>query len=951
MDVENVLATNILYPGKEIEFRELLAKLPNQDPESIVIDSLNETDYFEIFVERSRKFELVRETASKIPDTYIRRVVTAEDFQTTETKIAEKTFVEKDFHGAMLYGEPGSGNSLLLTSIANQIKQNHPKSLVVYISIPEFFQEFKAILKTTQIYENPQKLIVCYTCPSKIASAVLEKLVEEYAISLALIFDGLDEISSSNQNQFRNFLNQLIQNNANKLQVFISAHHPKQLVAESNTLSLKTFHVLPISEEEQLSLICQIWQQSLPMVDQPRLYTFAKLCLENFQTSCCPKDQQKIGAPLLCTLLADAFLKEAKLYLNIENKMIHGPLLDRVNSLFALYKKYFDAKRATNDFKDKVNLKNKKLLYTYKALQMVCPDTAQVYADYAKLFQTTIQFCIATGKSDSGKNLPKVHKSLAEYLVSELFAELLTNPTMALYKHVNHKNILIEKLVFSILLSTDFTPFARVLTKFTPIQGQAPSVGQLNLPRFAKENTAYFLDKQLASRNFFHFDHFVVQDFFDCISPENLLTILQCCFSSGFKNILDFIKTLLQRAQFHQLESYRVYFTGESSKTETQESLFRQCMLLCSAVQNSKAMVEECFEFFLNCFATNLDITCEKFPLWMYTPLHAAIEKADKMAAVFFAHKISLDNRSLIYYAVYQTDKDSLEVAQKKGEILAVLLNQSRNLVNETSYDLKGNFYNGPLVAGGIHAILIKTLLKYGANPQALVNGKTFVHQAVEYMTADEFHELLVNILEYAEAMGIFKASEEKWESVLHKIFGCCKNLRVDTAELLVTKTGADANAKDQEGNNLLLSAVNGKQGLFVILVLIDRGAEVKVVNQDGRTALHLSAINRDKELLQYFLNCELPVNAIDIQNRSALHYSAGNWDLVKILLEKGADIWLVDGQGNTVVHLAAKAMDCAMFAEFVTYCRRNENVQPILQMKNSSGKTPLEIPEQNELF
>lgn len=85
-----------------------------------------------------------------------------------------------------------------------------------------------------------------------------------------------------------------------------------------------------------------------------------------------------------------------------------------------------------------------------------------------------------------------------------------------------------------------------------------------------------------------------------------------------------------------------------------------------------------------------------------------------------------------------------------------------------------------------------------------------------------------------------------------------------------------------------------------------------KVFIQNFRTLnkesiLHYCAIENDINLVKLAHNCGVNVDCVNKYSRTALMESAslGYVDMVKLLIELGADISQIDTEGNTPLHLA----------------------------------------------
>ena len=114
-------------------------------------------------------------------------------------------------------------------------------------------------------------------------------------------------------------------------------------------------------------------------------------------------------------------------------------------------------------------------------------------------------------------------------------------------------------------------------------------------------------------------------------------------------------------------------------------------------------------------------------------------------------------------------------------------------------------------------------------------------------------------------------------------------------------KAGADANNTDPEGRTALMFAgFNGHSE--IVLALLDAGAGIDRRDGLGRTALLYTCTGPFPETVRILLDKGAEPNVIDSNEHFSplMHAAAeGNLDVVKILLEAGADQSRVDVDGD----------------------------------------------------
>lgn len=122
--------------------------------------------------------------------------------------------------------------------------------------------------------------------------------------------------------------------------------------------------------------------------------------------------------------------------------------------------------------------------------------------------------------------------------------------------------------------------------------------------------------------------------------------------------------------------------------------------------------------------------------------------------------------------------------------------------------------------------------------------------------------------------------------------------------------TGINVNALDQEGHTaLMLAAYNGHTD--IVLSLIQKGAVIDRRDLNGRTALLYASTGPFPETVKALLDKGAEPNVVDSDEHFSplMHAAAeGNLDVVKLLMEYGADHSLTDVDGDNAEFFARQA-------------------------------------------
>jgi ankyrin repeat protein len=233
-------------------------------------------------------------------------------------------------------------------------------------------------------------------------------------------------------------------------------------------------------------------------------------------------------------------------------------------------------------------------------------------------------------------------------------------------------------------------------------------------------------------------------------------------------------------------------------------------------------------------------------------------------------------------------------------------------------------------------------LLANGAQVNARDNsGNTPLHDAAGWWCVKQ------DLLELLLAKGAdVNARNEAGQTPLHRVSMIRRQgTRIEIPAEVLLAHGAEVDAKDKSGNTPIHFAIKNGHGKLIDL-LLSKGA---IISKDDNLLPYeeasLNAVwSNHADVLKVLLDHGADVNAADRWGWSLLHYATweGNADMTKMLLEKGANPNNVEREyGQTPLHRAALRSRKTV-AEMLLDHGANVNA------KDWYGKTPLTLAKEN---
>ncbi|XP_071094921.1 putative ankyrin repeat protein RF_0381 [Haliotis cracherodii] len=201
------------------------------------------------------------------------------------------------------------------------------------------------------------------------------------------------------------------------------------------------------------------------------------------------------------------------------------------------------------------------------------------------------------------------------------------------------------------------------------------------------------------------------------------------------------------------------------------------------------------------------------------------------------------------------------------------------------------------------HKEVLKLLVSKGAD-LSLVNNvdNNILHVAFENRHAE--------IVKYILTYDLVDVNSRSGEGMTPVMFAALEG----SVEMFDFINAVNINGKNVDGKTpVLMAAVRGYKDKFDLLV--SEGADLPIVDAKGETILHRVSVVGNVDIVKHALsqkNIVQDINRKGEQDRTPVMVAAisGHKEVFDLLVKKGADLTLVDRDGNSILHLAARGVN-----------------------------------------
>ncbi|SHJ39969.1 ankyrin repeat domain-containing protein [Aquimarina spongiae] len=253
-------------------------------------------------------------------------------------------------------------------------------------------------------------------------------------------------------------------------------------------------------------------------------------------------------------------------------------------------------------------------------------------------------------------------------------------------------------------------------------------------------------------------------------------------------------------------------------------------------------------------------------------------------------NKLTHDGRTYIFWAAYKNNLEMMQFLVDKGA--------KTDIIDSHGYSLA----NFAAVTGQLNTNLYDFCIQHGARIDQEKNndGASALLLVAPFITD-------YSLIDYFTAKGIDLHSTDNSGNGIFNYASKKGNTKL--LDYLIRK-GVTFKGLNKENGNAMLFASQATRGhantIEVYTYLENLGVSPNVTDKNGVTPLHiLAAKSKDKEILNYFIDKGITINAQDGKGKSVLTYAIerNSNEIVQFLMDKGANVSITDQKGNTLAY------------------------------------------------
>ncbi|XP_067661962.1 ankyrin repeat domain-containing protein 50-like [Haliotis asinina] len=141
----------------------------------------------------------------------------------------------------------------------------------------------------------------------------------------------------------------------------------------------------------------------------------------------------------------------------------------------------------------------------------------------------------------------------------------------------------------------------------------------------------------------------------------------------------------------------------------------------------------------------------------------------------------------------------------------------------------------------------------------------------------------------------------------INMLLSACRKGDMEVVKFILSQNIVDVDSRGPwKKTPVMLAALYGYKE--VVELLVEKGANLSLVNDRGRNILHVACLKGRLEVLKYTLSLStVDINSRDVRQKTPVMTAAesGQKEVVELLVERGANLSLVCDRGRNILHLA----------------------------------------------
>ncbi|XP_046613032.1 uncharacterized protein LOC124301698 [Neodiprion virginianus] len=778
----------------------------------------------------------------------------------------------------------GMGKTTILTHFTTKMEENNPKMWVIRINLNDYTDALARENSECNVKAGDEESVTKFLVNDFLKfNTQMEKVILKYLIkvtgSVALLFDGFDEISPDYTKTVIKMLKALNEYSEVKLVV---TTRPQMRSALERTLQTFSYAMKPFSREDQIDFLVRYWRNVCNQVDETlqTLKTRAGTVLKEIRNAISDRLNEFAGIALQTQLIGEIFAHENVNTVSVVNRDGFKPDGRDCIKLADLYRMFFDRMFKIHcEEKLKVNL----------TILAVRGQAKKQRAEFLENHRRLAMYTFLKEKNSetwtlSGEEIDKVNESIAEIRSGEERMGIVTNTInqRVRFIHRTFQEYFVASYLFHSLKKSDANE--------------------------STERLKEFILNEILQKT----EYKVIRAFLNDLLSEPLVNSI---FDAPIST-----------------EKWKVYvssrYYGRISEIAAKEGNYEIIKFVFSWLAKNSSDPQK----FINSKFAFFDQTLMNQVI-KNMPLHrcqSTLAEAERAALTWLLeHKADVN-------VTDSARNTSMHLAVIRGNLMVLKLLADQEGADVTARNDKGETLQH--IAAKFQKLdMLKWLVEdRGCDVNVRDDsGMTLQHVAAGYYNLDVLNWLVkdqnceVNVRDDSGMtwQSIFancqmpkmpkQVVEDRGRDVnvwhdsgmtLQHVDIVFQNL--DMLKWLVEDRGCDVNVRDDSGMTLQHVAAGCNNLDMLKWLVVDRGCDVNVRNDSGITLQYLAAKCNNLDMLKWLVedrSCDVNVrndSGMTLQHMAA---ACNNLDVLKWLVEdRGCDVNVRNDSGMTLQHMAA---------------------------------------------